>query len=237
MPPPRVSTEVRRAYGAPTIEGMDVQYDDPELRRLLRVLLRRDRGRHEGRAKKLVWASERAVLDFSHDNGLTETRRPNGHARSTLGVVLLKQGGDDGGSDDLIVGWIDTQYAHTRQPKRFGPKRPRSVRKKHPEEEFTPVLQQATVVIGRAHTEERDGDVQVSVFGRGMMWVTPDEVVSTIGDPVKNALGGGGLTDKSFFEAKRELDRVGYALEAIEEAMRDGGLNPELASRMPRRKS
>lgn len=210
----------REAYGPERIDGLEVSYP-PEIRDLLRPQLRQQRHQLESRAKRLVWADERAALARSAAEGRVGIRRPDGEERSTGGVVLEKDEGDGRGP---VVGWVDTEYRATRTEVR---------RNSYLQERRTRIhggTKFAAVTIGRAHKERQTNDDKcIFVPGHGLVWVTLQEVVSTGDEAVSGAFARAGLTDRTYAAAKRRLDRIEAALTWVEESMRDQGLNPEIA--------
>lgn len=192
-----------------------------EVRALLRPQLREQRRLAEARAKRLVWADERATMARSLAMGRMSVRRPDGEERGTRGIVVRKDEGDGTG---MIVGWVEVEYRSTKTITRTNRFDQRSRTKVHGGTKF------ASVTIGRAHeTPTSKGDVCVAVPGHGLMYVTPEETVSTGDNDVKAAFEGTGLTDEAYAGARRKLDRIDGALALIGQSMRDPGLNPEIA--------
>ena len=215
--------EIRAARDTRTLERLAVPYP-PEVGLALRGVLRRARAGVEAKAKRLVWSDERAAMARSQAAGMSGIRRPDGEERCTRGVVVGKDEGDGGG---LVVAWVDTEYYST---KRGIGKRKVTVYggTKH-----------VTVTVGRAYEGPRrpgkagKGDKAVALPGRGLLWVKPEEVISSADKVVTGALAGGQLEDRSFFEALRHLDRLNEAVTLLDASMHDAGLNPEIAQYLP----
>lgn len=217
---PRKTLSTSEAYGP---ERLPIEVPYPvELSGMLKGLLRKQRQRTEARAKRLIWADERAAQARSHAAGTSGARRPTGEERSTRGIVLEKPEAD---GQDILIGWVDAAYRNTRTEVRVDVYERRRKRTVHGGTKF------ASITIGHAHAERRSKqDVSVAVPGHGLLWATIGEVVSTRSEYVQRAFAGGRLTDKVYAAAKQGLDRLDGALDLLNESMRDPGLNPEIAN-------
>lgn len=208
----------REAYGPDRIPGLEVSYPQ-DVRGKLLSELRGLRRQAETRALRLIWADERAAQRLGVVMGRS-AGRPNGEERGTRGIILEKDEGKG-----IIVGWVDASYRTTRTEVT----RDRLLYERR--RKIPGGVRFAQVTIGRAHTERQTGDdLVVSVPGLGrLMFVTPEEVLSTAGKEVAGALSTARLTDVKYTNARQTLDRLRVALDCIGDAMGEPGLNPQIA--------